>query len=144
MKIVMDTNTLISSQLWEGNESRIFDLIMEGEVELQISEDIISEFEKVLSRQYFVSKLRDKKLDLEGIKSNILECAIVVEPVVKVEIVKDDPEDNKVLECALVEMPDFIISGDSHLLKLKEFRESKIITSRKLLDIFEKEKSIIS
>lgn len=135
----MDTNTLISSQLWEGNESRIFDLILEGKVELLISEDIIIEFEEVLSRQYFVGKLKDKELDLEGIKSNILGCATLVEPVEKVEVVKDDPEDNKILECALVKMPDFIISGDAHLLKLKNFKGVEIITSRKFLDIFEKE-----
>ena len=61
--------------------------------------------------------------------------AMIIHPRTKVNVVKDDPEDNKFLECALDAGADFIVSGDHHLLDLKMFKGIKIVKCKKFLEI---------
>ena len=57
-----------------------------------------------------------------------------VEPKLKLHVVNEDAEDNKILECALAAGADIIVSGDKHLLKLGKFRKTRIITPREFFD----------
>lgn len=66
----------------------------------------------------------------------IIAIATLVEPVEKLNIVKEDPDDNMVLECAKAGKVDYIVSNDKHLLKLKEFEGIKIVTPKEFLQIF--------
>ncbi len=74
---------------------------------------------------------RDFKYSKDEI-SNIalkISCFVeVIEPKQKVEVVKEDPDDDKVIECAIESGSEYILTYDKHLLKLKEFRGIKIIT----------------
>jgi predicted nucleic acid-binding protein len=54
--------------------------------------------------------------------------------------VQDDPDDNKFIECALECKANYIISGDTHLLNLKEYEGIKIIKSSEFLKVFYKQK----
>lgn len=65
----------------------------------------------------------------------IRKDAISVAPTRKIEVIKEDPSDNKFLECAIEAHADYIISGDKHLKKLVEFEGIKIIDARKFLNI---------
>ena len=56
----------------------------------------------------------------------------------KVDVIKDDPTDNKYLACALEGNADYIVTGDQHLLKVREYRGTKIISPKELLDILKK------
>jgi predicted nucleic acid-binding protein len=58
----------------------------------------------------------------------------MVEPKVKVQIINEDAEDNKILECAQASNADIIVSGDKHLLKLGKFRKTRIQTLREFFD----------
>ena len=57
----------------------------------------------------------------------VISYSEIVYPKEKVNVVKEDPKDNMVLECAIACKADYIITGDKHLLKLKEFRSIKIV-----------------
>ncbi|MBS3121667.1 putative toxin-antitoxin system toxin component, PIN family [Candidatus Woesearchaeota archaeon] len=61
-----------------------------------------------------------------------------IEPTVKFSEIKEDSEDNKFLDCAVSVSVDYIISGDNHLLKLKEFQGVKIITPAEFIKIMDK------
>jgi len=70
----------------------------------------------------------------------IISISKIVEPLEKINIIKEDPDDNKILECAKSGKVDFIVSSDNHLLKLKEFENIKIITPTTFIDIINKNK----
>ena len=62
--------------------------------------------------------------------------AKLIEPKQKVDIVKDDPDDNKVIECAIESSSDYILTYDRHLLKLKEYKGIKILKPEEILKMF--------
>ena len=66
--------------------------------------------------------------------------AIQVIPTKKINVIKEDPTDNKFLECAVESHADYIVSGDKHLKRLKEFKKIKIVTVNKFLDILRRYK----
>ena len=57
----------------------------------------------------------------------VLQFLTLVNPIKRIEIVKEDPEDNKIIECALESGAGYILSYDKHLLNLREFKGIKII-----------------
>ena len=60
----------------------------------------------------------------------------LIEPKESVTVIKDDPKDDKILDCALACNADFIVSQDNHLLNLKTFRNIKIASPEEFLKIF--------
>ena len=58
----------------------------------------------------------------------------MVEPKLKLHVVNEDAEDNKILECALAARADIIVSGDKHLLKLGKFKKTRILSPREFFD----------
>lgn len=131
IKAVLDTNILVSSTIAKGNEFQLLELANEGRYELISSFDILEEFEEVISRARFGFT----KNVIERIVDNVIEVAKIVDPKEELDVIKEDPDDNKFLECALTGDADYIVSGDDHLLNLKEFRGIKIVKSRRLLEI---------
>ena len=72
-------------------------------------------------------KFKFSKEQKERLISLLLEIAEMIEPKNKLNVVKDDPTDNKFIECAVEGNADYIITGDNHLQKLKEHRGIKIL-----------------
>jgi len=128
-KIVCDTNTLVSGFLWRGNEYRLLSAILERKAILFSSPDLLSEFVRVLSYE----KLRPFVSDPTDLAGKLESMAVFVRPARSVDLVKDDPNDNRVLECAEAANADYIISGDDHLLKLHAFNGMPILTTTAFL-----------
>ena len=124
MKVVLDTNIFISGIFWKGSSNKVILNWREGKFTLVTSLEAVSEIIKVLKD--FKIKLSDDMIK-EWIDL-IIRNSIIVEPIEKITIVKDDPKDNIFIETAVAGNVDYIISQDNHLLKLKEFRGIKIIT----------------
>jgi putative PIN family toxin of toxin-antitoxin system len=124
MKVVLDTNILISGIFWRGSSNKVILNWRNGKFTLVSSLETISEIIKVLKD--FKIKLSDNEirewLDL------IVRNSTIVELKEKIAIVKDDPKDNIFIETAIAGNADYILSQDNHLLKLKEFRGIKIIS----------------
>ncbi len=131
MRFVFDTNALISSTLWGGSVSQklLHKLILSGN-QIFSSTEIILEYQKILRREFDYSDVK-----LNSIKHVVFSFLEIVEANKKLDVVKDDPDDNKIIECAVASSSDYIITYDKHLLKLKKFGTTKIITPEEALKL---------
>jgi putative PIN family toxin of toxin-antitoxin system len=128
MKVVFDTNILVSAIVFPGGRAEAALLrIIEARDELLLSKPILDELLGVLARKFS----RDAE-ELARIAVLLSEAALTVKPRQRLRIVKDDP-DNRVLECAVAGRADAIVTGDSALLKLGEFRGVRVISLREYL-----------
>ena len=135
IRLVLDTTTLISALGWkDGNPRKVFELCLDAKCCLIESPDLIKEFISVISRPKFNFISKEEKNEFIV---SLLQICNLVEHKKKLDIVKEDPKDNIVLEAALEGKAEFIITGDNHLLKLKEFKGIKIITPKDFLEILE-------
>lgn len=120
-KVVLDTNTIISGILWDGNEGKVIEKAETHEIQLFISRKILEELQGVLKREKFSKKLQNKGQTIDKIVAKIALIATLIEPTQKINIIKENPDDNRILECAVSAKVNYIISGDSHLLNLKRY-----------------------
>ena len=130
-KIILDTNIYISALGWEGNPRKIFNKVIEGKYELIISIKQFNEITRVLDYQKFGFTEEQK----ERFILLLNEIATIVKTKTNVNVVKDDSSDNIILEPAAEIKIDNIVSGDRHLLDLKEFNGAKIVTPQQFLEI---------
>lgn len=128
-RIVLDTNVLISAWLWDGDEARVVELVERGVLEAYTSPKLLEELDRAL--RYSKLGLTDEEADSAiGYYVSILK---VVQPAVKLSVVTEDPDDDRVLECALHARADYVISGDDHLLRIGDFRGMRIVRAPELL-----------
>lgn len=135
MRIVLDTNVFISAIFWNGDSNRIIEKVEQKEIELVICKNILKELICVLGYKEIQDKIRDKNLEMKFTVEKIASISTIVEPHQMFKLIKDDPDDDKFLDCAFEGKVNFIISQNKHLLKLKEFEGIKILTPRKFLKI---------
>ncbi len=119
-KAALDTNILISALGWYGNPRKVFEKAVNGEIELIISEEQFNELSDALDYPKFEFTEEQK----DRFKALVLAVATLVKPVEKIDAIKQDPDDNMILECAVAGKAGFIVTGDTDLLELKEFRSS--------------------
>jgi putative PIN family toxin of toxin-antitoxin system len=132
MRIVLDTNVLVSALGWDGNERAVLlDAFSEG-IDMLISDSIIVEFIEVTSRDKFADIPLDKIAHFLEI---LMETAEIVDTKTKVTKVKDDEADNRILECAVDGRADYVVTGDRHLLDLKKFKNINILSAGEYLKI---------
>ena len=129
LRIVPDTNILISAFIVEGNEYRLIEKCFKREILLITSADVIDEFKEVALRP----KFGFTEEEVDDFVNALIEAAEVVMPKEKVSGVCRDPDDDKLLEAALEGNADYIISGDKDMLVLKRFRNIKVVTAAKFL-----------
>ncbi|MFQ6072670.1 MAG: putative toxin-antitoxin system toxin component, PIN family [Methanosarcinales archaeon] len=134
MRVVLDTNIKVSAIGWKGNPRKILQLGIDGKITLLESLETLNELQEVLYRDKFDFIPSDKKLSILRI---LVELSEIIKPEIKLEVIKDDPDDNKFLECAIAGNANYLISGDKHLLKLKYFRGIKILSAKEFLDLIE-------
>jgi len=130
LRAVLDTNAFVSAVIAKGNESELLMAAHRGDFKLVTSLEILNEFKDVISRP----KFGFSKEQIQNVLLHIIEAAEIVQPNIKLDIVKEDPDDNKIIECAVFSKADFIVSGDRHLLKLKRTDGIAIIRSAELLN----------
>ena len=136
MKITLDTNVLISGTFWEGEAFRIIQLIQQKRIVCFLSKEILAEYERVLHGDEIVEKTYETHPSAKAAVIKIAELCNIVEPKRKISVVKDDPSDNKILECAAEAHADYIVTYDArHLLKMKEFEGIRIISPAELLKL---------
>jgi putative PIN family toxin of toxin-antitoxin system len=128
----LDVNILASAALNEqGLPARVADTVIEGSMELVISDHIIEKLTEVLDRPYFQSHLSP------GGRSRILRALEQdlepVKPDESVQGVAPDNEDDLVLGTAVAAQADFLVTGDKALLAVREYRGVRIVTAEELL-----------
>lgn len=130
MKVVLDTNILISSFVFGGKPRIIFELIAVNKTISGItSVALLSELLGILKNKFDYSRK-----ELAKIQEIISENFTIVNPQKIPTTIKNDPFDNRVLAIADLKPVDYILSGDNHLLKLRHYKNIPIITPHKFLD----------
>lgn len=131
LKITTDTNTLISAAIAKGNEFELLKLAYEGKIELILSPSILKEFREVISRP----KFGFSEEQVSNVFKQIFNISTLVVPSIKLDVIKEDPSDNRILECAETGKADYIVSGDRHLLNLKKYKNIKVVRTFEILKI---------
>lgn len=131
IKVCLDTNVLISAALFDGKPEEILRLVKDGKLTFIISPAILLELARILVDKF----QRDIEEAMIYVKL-LYDFAKVVRPKKKLRVVKHD-SDNRILECAVEDNVDFIVTGDKkHLLPLKGFKNISIITPQEFLKRF--------
>jgi putative PIN family toxin of toxin-antitoxin system len=130
-KAVLDTNVLISAIVFGGTPRKILNEVINGRLKVAISREILHEIQGILLGKKF--KYPEEVVNAITNQLTIL-CEIVL-PAQRVEIVRSDPADNRIIECALEAKAQYIITGDSHLIELKEVHGISIVTPGEFLAI---------
>jgi len=129
VKVVLDTNVYISAILFGRKPEEIRKLSQKGKIELLVSEAIIAEVAGVLRK-----KFDWESWQISQVIDEIREIAILVIPHQTLSVIKEDKDDNRILECAVEGKAYYIISGDKrHLLPLKEYQGIKILSPAEFL-----------
>ena len=131
MKIVLDANIFISSFFWGGNPRMIVKRIISKIDELFVTKEILNEIEDVLGRP----KFHADKDSIYYFINSIEEIGNKIIPWKRITNGSRDEKDNKYIECGIAADVDYIISGDIHLLELKEYEGIKIVTAKNYLEI---------
>ncbi len=130
-KLVLDTNIIISALIGKrGEPAKLFEKLMQEEIENHSSKEIIEEIIEVLNREEIIA--RTTKEARTFILQQYLTHSKIITPKKKHAIV-EHASDNKFIDAAVEAKANFIISGDKHLLKIKEFTGIKIITAKEYM-----------
>ena len=127
LRVVLDTNILVSAFFWEGNERNILLKCKKRNLSSITSLEILNEMEKVLKIKFKVPEniIRDYSKE-------ILYFSEIVFPIGDLYIIKEDPTDNIILETALIGKANILVTGNKHLLKLKKYKSVKIFQAKDL------------
>jgi hypothetical protein len=131
-KIVVDTNILISALGWDGKPRALFMRILDSEFELLISRKQLFEIRRVLEYPKFSFSHEQKERFLKI----LLKAACLVDTEISIDVIKEDPSDNVLIECAMEKDARYIVSGDKHLRKLKSYKGIAIMTVEQFLKKF--------
>jgi predicted nucleic acid-binding protein len=106
IRVTADTNIFVSALNYAGGKpSQLLDLARKGEINLTVSAAILDEMAEMLQRA------------------------------VQLDVIKEDPDDNRILECAVASGSDYIVSGDKDLLRLGRYDSIRILTVSDFLDV---------
>jgi putative PIN family toxin of toxin-antitoxin system len=129
MRVVIDTNVFVSS-FFGGNPRKIINLWKEGKISLCVSKNILDEYIEVLQRIGLGDGREiEELLSLFARGFNILFTTKTP----KIKVVKDDPDDDKFIECAVALKAEAIITGDKALKAMNEYMGIKISTPQQFL-----------
>ena len=127
MRIVIDTNALVSGLLWQGAPHTLLVYARTGAVELVTSPELLNEFSKIIERSKFASILQRTSRTPTKITEELKHlCDIVIAPPLAKPVCRD-PDDDAVLACAIAANVDAIVTGDKDLLTLKSFQSIPIL-----------------
>jgi len=122
LRVVLDTNILISAFLFPGGAPEIvYRAALEGRITLVTSPPLLAEFGRVLSEKFGW----DARMVREAV-AQVARIGTVVRPAERVKVIAEDPADDRVLEAAVTADAAVIVSGDRHLLRLGTWRGIRI------------------
>ena len=129
MRVVADTNILVSALLFGGPPEQVFLAGLRGEIQLLTSLTLLKELEKVLKEKFKLSIPLVREIVEE-----VREVAEIVEVFSHIKAISCPDEDNRILECAVDGKADFIVTGDTrHILPLKEYSGIRILSPSEFL-----------
>ena len=130
LRVTADSNIYISALNFGGLPDKLLDLARSGEIQLAVSEAILAEVSRVLR-----DKFEWSENSIVQVRAQISDFTERVNPERGIDVVQDDPTDNRILECAESGRSEYLVTGDKHLLKLGQFEATRIVTPAEFLEI---------
>lgn len=137
MRLVLDTNTIISGLLWAGKPGKLLDLAEASQISLFTSVPLLTELQGILNRGKFAKQIKTRGLSANDFFDGYASLANLVFPAVIKPTIVRDPADDAVLACALAAQADLIVSGDGDLLTLREFHGIRIVNPATAITLIE-------
>jgi len=132
MKVVVDTNVLISGLLFSGTPARIFKVWRRRRIRFVLTPEILEEYVRVCN----VLQEQFPEVELSAILQAIAAKSDLIQAPALAEAVCDDPDDDKFLACAVAGKTKIVVSGDRHLLKVSGYRGIRVLTPREFVNEF--------
>ena len=140
VRVVLDTNVVVSAYLVStGKPALILSLARQGKIDICLSEEILQEIKGTLLRPKLQKIHKATPQEIDRFLHAFAEVIDLVHVTTEVDEVNDDPEDNKILACALEAKADFVVSGDHHLTDIGSFRGIPIVKPDAFLGIIARE-----
>ena len=138
IRVVPDTNVYISALLWTGIPHRLFGWAEAGELTLVTMPAIMEELREVLGRAKFRLRIRTLQTSVAELMESLLSVVEVIPDLAIEPVIKRDPDDDKILACAVAARAEWLISGDDHLLSVKRYKGIRIVTPSQFSRSWEK------
>lgn len=130
MRVTFDSNIFVSALNYPGPPARLLELAAIDAFQLQLSGQILDETVRILAE-----KFRWPARDLAEARSVLSSITQHVVPHVQIDVVKRDPDDNRVLECAQASRSDCIVIGDKDLLDFERYAGARILRPAEFLSL---------
>lgn len=128
MRVVFDTNVVISGRLWSDSPKSALDAVYQNRATLLISEAMLDELKDVLSRPKFARRLAQLEINAVEIVEDHLRFTEVIDASPLPSPASSDPDDDLILAWAVAGKADYVVTGDPHLLTLQKFEGISILT----------------
>ena len=138
IRVVPDTNVYISALLWTGIPHRLLGWAEAEELTLVTTPAIMEELREVLGRAKFRLRIRTLQTSVAELMESLLSVVEVIPDLAIEPVIKRDPDDDKILACAVAARAEWLISGDDHLLSVKRYKGIRIITPSQFSRSWEK------
>ena len=136
--MVLDTNVWVSAIIWGGSPASIVKAAEEERILITVSEEIIGEISRTLAHHRLREIYEEAGVSRGELVEAVLRIAKVVEVETRLNVIREDPSDNKFLECAVDGDADYVVSGDEHLLRIGRYQKIRILSVRQFLKLTEK------
>lgn len=126
----LDTSVYIRALHFGGPATLILGHARLGNIRIDISDAIVAETNRVLR-----DKFQWDGYMLQNAREKLLALGNHVAPVETLGVIEEDPDDNRVLECAAAAKSDFIVSEDNDLLRMEKFGNARIVSVRDFINL---------
>lgn len=136
MRVVLDTNVLISALLFKGRLSRLYEAIEYRDLTLCFTEATFAEFIEVIHRKKFISAFRRNAIPINEVIELVRRCSLIKPTPTRIpSLISEDPFDNHILAAARMCDAVCIVSGNRHINRLSTFENIPILTPKQFLEV---------
>lgn len=137
MRLVLDTNVVVSALIWGGTPYKLIEAAAAGDIELVTSPALLAELRDVLGRQHLASRLTAQRSSVEQAIGFYGELAVSVSPLSTPRVVPGDIDDDHVIAAAVAGSAEIVVSGDRHLLSMSSHQGIDIVNAREAVERLE-------